>query len=463
MKKISLLAVLICIFASCKNKTADSGATSDKPVSEANDSNTPLHLVQPDYPTPYGIPSDSMVESTLQRIHGYLDKVTPFAFVNSETGETLTDLDHMDEHTTLQKGDFRIVSYEWGVTYGAMQNASKITGDPRYDQYATDRLKFLAESVPHFKKLVNNNELSWSAKGPLRGLLSPHALDDCGAMCTAMLKYKNAGSEIVFDSLTNIHIDYILNKEHRLADGQLARMRPQPNSVWLDDMYMALPALAQMGKSSGDTRYFDEACRQVKLFATKMFNKDKKLFMHGWIEAMDYHPQFHWARANGWAILTITEILDVLPANHADRPYLINLMKEHLTGLCQYQDGTGFWHQLIDRNDTYLETSATAIYTYCIAHAINEGWIDGLAFSPTALLGWNALSTQVNTEGQVEGTCVGTGMGLESAFYFYRPISKFAAHGYGPAILATAEVLRMLKSNKFEINDSSVQLLQSKS
>ncbi|MEY4539932.1 MAG: hypothetical protein RLZZ306_1689, partial [Bacteroidota bacterium] len=105
-------------------------------------------------------------------------------------------------------------------------------------------------------------------------------------------------------------------------------------------------------------------------------------------------------------------------------------------------------------------TSATAIYTFAIARAINRGWIDGLSYAPMALLGWNAVSTKVNATGQVEGTCVGTGMAFDPAFYYHRPISPFAAHGYGPVILAGSEIINLLKTNKFEINDSSVQLLK---
>ncbi len=36
--------------------------------------------------------------------------------------------------------------------------------------------------------------------------------------------------------------------------------------------------------------------------------------------------------------------------------------------------------------------------------------------------------------------------------------SPFAAHGYGPVLLAGAEMLRLLKTHRLEINDSSVQL-----
>jgi len=49
-------------------------------------------------------------------------------------------------------------------------------------------------------------------------------------------------------------------------------------------------------------------------------------------------------------------------------------------------------------------------------------------------------------------------MGFDPAFYYYRPINKYAAHGYGPVLLAGAEMIMMLKNNDFEINDSSLQL-----
>jgi rhamnogalacturonyl hydrolase YesR len=139
---------------------------------------------------------------------------------------------------------------------------------------------------------------------------------------------------------------------------------------------------------------------------------------------------------------------------------VLQQLRAHVKGLAAYQDGTGLWHQLIDRNDTYLETSATAIYAYSMARAINRGYIDKRAYAPAVILAWNAVATKVNAKGQVEGTCVGTGMGFDTAFYAYRPVNVYAAHGYGPVLLAGAEVITMIKNHQFEINDSSLQLVK---
>jgi rhamnogalacturonyl hydrolase YesR len=173
---------------------------------------------------------------------------------------------------------------------------------------------------------------------------------------------------------------------------------------------------------------------------------------------MEPHPAFHWARANGWAAVAMTELLEVLPENHPGRAAVLDLYRTQVRGLAACQDSTGLWHQLLDRPDSYLETSASAMYVYAIAHGINRGWLDGKAYGPMASLGWNAVAQKVNAQGQVEGTCVGTGLGFEPAFYYYRPVSVYAAHGYGPVLLAGAEMitLRQGKGAKADVSDGGV-------
>jgi rhamnogalacturonyl hydrolase YesR len=336
--------------------------------------------------------------------------------------------------------------------------ASEATGDARYREYVDKRLAFIAQAASAFRKPSAHYE-EWEGRMPLRNLINPRALDDTGAMSAAMIKAVRGGNRAELRPIFERGLSHIMTGQHRLADGTLARNRPQPNTLWLDDMFMSVPAIAQMGKLTGDTKYYDEATKQVLSFASKMFNREKGVFMHGWVESMPTHPEFRWARANGWAFMALAELLEVLPENHPNRAKVLQLYRDHARGLASYQSGSGFWHQLLDRSDSYLETSATAIYTFAYARGINRGWIDGKTYGPMTLLAWNAVTTKVNAKGQVEGTCVGTGMAFDPAFYYHRPTSAFAAHGYGPVLLAGSEVLTMLKNKKFEINDSSVQML----
>ena len=74
------------------------------------------------------------------------------------------------------------------------------------------------------------------------------------------------------------------------------------------------------------------------------------------------------------------------------------------------------------------------------------------------ILAWNAVTTKITNAGQVEGVCVGTGMAFDPAFYYYRPTNVYAAHGYGPVLLAGAEMINLVKSHKIVFDDSSIQV-----
>jgi rhamnogalacturonyl hydrolase YesR len=278
----------------------------------------------------------------------------------------------------------------------------------------------------------------------VRPVINPQTLDDCGSMCAAMLKASRAGiSQQELQPCIDRYMAWIFSGQFRFEDGTLARNRPLPRTLWLDDLYMSVPALAQMGAATGDRKYYDDAARQILQFSARMFVPEKGLYRHGWVDKMDPHPFFPWARANGWAVVAMAELLDVLPADHPDRAAIMAQFKAHVQGLAPLQDSKGLWHQVLDRPDTYLETSASAMYVYSIALGINRGWLDAAAYAPMAAIGWDAVAGQVNSKGQVEGTCVGTGMGFDPMFYAYRPTSVLAAHGYGPVLLAGAEMIKL--------------------
>ena len=452
LKKISLMTALASLIGM--------GACVEQTKEVQNDSNTPLHLLQPAYNTPYGPLTTEEIKEDLDRVLHYLEKSTPMRVVSKTTGEEITDYAAITTDAQLERGAYRLASYEWGVTYSAMLTAAEATGDEAYYNYVADRFKFLAAVAPHFRALLDKGE---KIDGQMRQILTPHALDDAGAVCAAMVKAQLAEPSLELNALIDNYMDFILNKEYRLADGTFARTRPQHNTLWLDDMFMGIPPVAWYSLLNEEKQQacMNEAVRQVLQFAERMWVPEKRLFRHGWVEGMQDHPAFHWGRANGWALLTMSEVLDVLPENYPGRDQILELFREHVRGLAACQSGEGLWHQLLDRNDSYLETSATAIYVYCIAHAINKGWIDPMAYGPVAQLGWHGVTTQINDLGQVENTCVGTGMAFDPAFYYYRPVNVYAAHGYGPVVWAGAEMIKMLNSQYPKMNDSAIQFYRS--
>ena len=430
---------------------------------EVNDSNTPLHLLKPDYKIPYGELSADSVKAALDRVYAYIESERHDEYVDS-TGEaiTLEAGQPLPEGVKLGRGAFRIGSYEWGITYQALLAAANATGDARYAEYVDQSMRLLRQAYPLFKQRDGGKADVEDAQ--MEQVIHPRALDDCGTMCTAVMKYstkvpearKDAGGLVSADTIINNYFNFVENGQYRLADGLFARHRPQHNTVWLDDMYMGIPTIAYAGIYMNDSKYFDEAATMYKNFVRRMWVPEKRIYRHGYVEGLAQQPTYHWARANGWALLTTVELLDMLPENHPDREFILNQLREHIAGLCALQSSEGFWHQLLDRNDSYLETSATAIYCYAIAHAIRKGWIEGITYGGVAQLAWHAIATKINSAGKVEGTCVGTGMAFDPAFYYYRPVSSAAAHGYGPVIWAAAEMISLLGEWHPRTNDSGL-------
>lgn len=151
MKKYLPIAAII--LAACSSPTDKSGAKED-----FNDSTQPLHLMQPDYKYSYGMPQADSVKNKMNAVLTYLEGCTPTRIVDRNTLEPVTDYAKLDTASQLERGTFRLTSYEWGVIYSAMLAAGEATGDPRYTAYATDRMNFLADAFPACKALYDRGE-----------------------------------------------------------------------------------------------------------------------------------------------------------------------------------------------------------------------------------------------------------------------------------------------------------------
>ncbi|PTX94292.1 glycoside hydrolase family 88 protein [Opitutus sp. ER46] len=437
------------------------GTAAAQPAASVAPTVPALRRFEPAYPVRYAPMPVPEIRQVMERVHGYLDGVTPAQLIDAKTRQPV-DLAAANPNAVIAPGDFLLVTYEWGVTYAGMLLASEVTADGRYADYAATRLKFIADAAPRFRAQLaalpeNARE---RMRVPFRSVNAPHTLDDSGAMAAAFIKAARAGHHPeAFRPVIDNYLKWISRGQQRLADGTLARNRPLPNSLWLDDLYMSVPALAQMGALTGDRAYFDDAARQLIQFHRRMFVPEKGLFMHGWVEAMDPHPAFHWGRANGWAVMAAVELLSVMPDDHPQHAAVLAIFRAHARGLAACQGGDGLWHQLLDRPDSYPESSASAMFVYALARGINRGWLQPLVYGPCVSLGWNAVAKTVNVKGQVEQTCVGTGMGFEPTFYYYRPTSVYAAHGYGPVLLAGAEMITLLQGQGADANvhDGAIQ------
>ncbi|MBD0375969.1 MAG: glycoside hydrolase family 88 protein, partial [Flavisolibacter sp.] len=301
-------------------------------------------------------------------------------------GEKITDFASFNEQATPSNGFSSEWSYTHGVVLSAFDYITKVTGDETFFADNTKFYNFVVDHLPYFQK--NTSRQGSDGIGPWGRILHFEALDDCGSIGAAMIKMYLRNKNSKYLPIINRVDEHVSKNQFRLPDGTLARHPPQYQSLWADDLYMSVPFLANMGVLTGNKKYFDDTLKQILQMADRLYVPEKELFDHGWnVTSGYYDPRFYWGCANGWALIAMAELLGVLPENYKSRDKILHLYRSMVRSLANLQDGTGFWHNLLDKPDTYLETSCTAMFTYAIAKGINEGWISHV-YGPVALTGW---------------------------------------------------------------------------
>lgn len=401
------------------------------------------------YTIPYQLPKPEEIRGTLASVFACLAAEPADLVIDQQTGRAITDFSVPDPQAQLRGHRFPLLAYPTGVLYGSLLLASEATGDSRYANYVATRFQFMTDRLPYFDALAKKAGTIQGNR--FRNLIAPGHLDGCGALGAAMVKARRAGIGPDLKPVIDRFADYVSHRQFRLADGTIARPSPQPESLWADDLYMAVPLLAQLGQLTGDRAYYDDAVRQVLQISARLFNWDRGLFAHGWSGSNpDHNLRIYWGRANGWCLMALCELLEVLPADHPGRPAVLKILQAQARGLAELQSGQGLWHQVLDREDSYLETSCTAMFTFGLARAVNRGWIAAASFGPIAQAGWNGLTTKITPDGHVLGTCVGTNFASDFVYYYHRPALD-DAHGYGPVIFAGAEMLRFLTNPHLDL------------
>lgn len=407
----------------------------------------------PEYQIPYTLPTVDGVKEVLNRVRVYYESTSSQSIVDSKTGQKIVDFSKFNPNAVPSPGFSSDWSYTHGVVLSAFSYVHDVTGDQAFLADNTKFFDFVVQNLPYFQK--NSEKISGGRIGNWGRILAFEDLDDCGSIGAAMIKTYLKNKNAAYLPLINRTDEHVSKNQFRLEDGTLARHRPQYKSVWADDMYMSVPFLINMGVLTGDKKYFDDAVSQVLQMGERLYVPERELFDHGWnATSSDYDPRFFWGRANGWTLMSMAEILSILPENYEGRDKILHLYRSLVRSLANLQDGNGFWHNLLDKNDTYTETSCTAMFTYAVAKGINEGWISHV-YGPVAITGWNAIQSRVLENGPVDGTCEGTTFAHDNSYYYHRGKSIYATHGYGPVLYAGAELIRLLQNDKIKIIETS--------
>ena len=343
---------------------------------------------------------------------------------------------------------FRDPYTEWGYLMGVMNIAmihlGKQLNDEKYINYPIKHVANGFNSYKYFQDRFKNDRPHY--RWPYGQFWTMGSLDDCGAMAASVIEVYQMEKKKEYKAYIDKTADFIMNKQDRLTDGTLCRKTPHEMTVWADDLYMSVPFLARMGHLTGDVKYFDDALNQVFNFSKYLWDAKTELFFHCYYDDLKRNGVAHWGRCNGWIIMSHCHLLELLPEDHPKREELRQNLERQILGLAKYQTAEGLWRQLIDKSDSYTESSASAMFVYGIAKAVNEGWIDK-RYASIALHGWEGLKEyKITIKGQLKDICVGTNIDESIVYYYNRPARTNETHGLGAVIDAGVEILKLKKT-----------------
>ena len=106
------------------------------------------------------------------------------------------------------------------------------------------------------------------------------------------------------------------------------------------------------------------------------------------------------------------------------------------------QDQNGLWHQLIDKPDSWPETSGSAMFAFAFVTGVKHGWLDEATYAPAARKGWLALIQYINANGDIREVREGTNKRNSRQYYLDRKRNIGDMHGQAPVLWCASALLR---------------------
>ncbi|MEC0126358.1 glycoside hydrolase family 88/105 protein [Paenibacillus pabuli] len=373
------------------------------------------------------------------------------------------DLPETSVRPYLENTHYGKWNYPLGVTLLGLLQIGQELGRDDYIQYVRDHVGLSTS----FDRYALWDREGYGAAGINNQLSAIDSLDDCGSFGSTLLAAMEFGDIRGGRDTADRIAGYITDEQERLGDGAFYRVRGsgemRQETMWCDDLYMSTPFLMRYGQLTGDASYWDDAINQFLMFRKYLYIPEQQIMSHVYDFVRGRATGIPWGRGNGWVLFSLTELLSILPSGHVKRPELLSFYRNLCQGYLALQGENGLWHQVLNRTDSYEETSCTSMFIYAFARGIREGWLEQPeAYLEAVRRGWEGIThLSIDYKGNVYGVCRGSGYSF-TALYYRDDLGWILndTHGIGIVLLAGIEVYKMNRQLSRNSLDSSVTAAQ---
>ncbi len=287
--------------------------------------------------------------------------------------------------------------FDWGegVLMAGMMHAGTTLHEPRY-------LDFVRAWADHWREAGVAALLEGPPDRPMKGYCG-----QWGPGYALILLHEHTGDSAYLDMAREIAA-FIQNQATRTGDGGLGHWRGN-QQLWVDTLWMTCPVLAPLAKIDNRPELMDGAVHQLKVYSQHLQNEQSGLFYHMYDDSVGDRSDFFWARGNGWTAMSYVEVLRRLDPSLAAYEPLRRDYLRLLDGFLKTQDpDTGLWHTILDKPETYVESSASAMILYSMIETERLGLITGRTLVERAADAWSGLNARVSSGGHFVDVSGGT-------------------------------------------------------
>jgi rhamnogalacturonyl hydrolase YesR len=227
----------------------------------------------------------------------------------------------------------------------------------------------------------------------------------------------------------------------RFEDGTYHR----PRDMWADDMFMSCPFLVRLGNIKHSDYYYEEVIRQFRGFKERLWMADEQIMSHIFFLDTNEPNNIPWGRGNGWVYVSLSDALENIPEGFSGRDFLMDFYHSFTEGLVKLQDADGLWHQVLNRPDSYQETSCTAMFLLGLTRGIKNGWLDRETYMPYVMRAYHGLlNKKISSTGNVYDVCRGSSNSKNVDYYMNLGAIDNDDHGTGVILTAFSELLKII-------------------
>lgn len=270
--------------------------------------------------------------------------------------------------------------------------------------------------------------------------------------------YRVTGKEKYWKAATTLRNQ--LKAQPRTKEGGFWHKQVYPYQMWLDGLYMAEPFYAEYAMLAHEDSAFADIANQFLWMEKNARDAKTGLLYHGYDESRQMawadkttgtSPNF-WARAMGWYVMALADVLENYPQN-AKKQELTALLNRTLDAVVKVQDRkTGLWLDIMDQPNlkgNYPEASASSMFIYAIAKGVRLNLVPQAKLA-AAQKAYTALVKKYikeeNGQTNLYGTVKVSGLGGKpyrdgsTAYYLGEPVIVNDPKGVGAFIQAAAEM-----------------------